>query len=678
MKNFKTKSLRSVVAILIVFSLFIGVCGNGRINVYADETVYAIGVVDVTSSLFLRSGPGMSNSVLVTMPNGSTIYISNQQSVDGVTWYYGKVDVYGTSYTGWCSGEYLSITMIETNSDYATQLRQEGFPESYIPYLCSLHAKYPEWTFKAVNTNLDWNYVISKESENKKNLVPSSYNDARKSTESFAYSYYTNTWSVIDGGRWVNAHPNYIRYRMDPRNYLNEANIFMFECSSFNEAQKVEGVSAILKGTWMETETIMKCELTLGSDGAIASVGANLGEVSYAQAIYDASKQLGLNPYHIASRIRQEQGVSKGALMSGTYAGYEGLYNIFNVGASGTQPVDVITSGLSFARAKGWDTPYKSIIGGASRLGTKYINAGQDTLYFQKFHVIDKNNPNSLFWRQYMQNVDAPLSEGLTLARSYADKTQAFVFKIPVYNNMPESPCTFVDTGNPNNYLSSLSLGNVSISPNFDGGRISYTAKVPYLVSSVTVSSSAVASTSKINGNRTVNLEVGDNTIVVNCTAQNGERRDYTIIVTRAAATEEDVPEYSSNKYSLGEIITGIQPGTTVKDFVDTFSLKNCEVKVYKADGSESTGNIGTGNKISIVSAGNEIAAFTTLVYGDVNGDGIINIIDLGMVDRYILNAYDITGMNLKACDVNRDGVVNIIDLGMIDRQILNAYTITQ
>ena len=48
------------------------------------------------------------------------------------------------------------------------------------------------------------------------------------------------------------------------------------------------------------------------------------------------------------------------------------------------------------------------------------------------------------------------------------------------------------------------------------------------------------------------------------------------------------------------------------------------------------------------------------------------------MIDRYILKAYTISGINLEAADCNHDGNVNIIDLGMIDRHILKAYTISQ
>ena len=49
-----------------------------------------------------------------------------------------------------------------------------------------------------------------------------------------------------------------------------------------------------------------------------------------------------------------------------------------------------------------------------------------------------------------MTNVQAAMSEGTNMGKAYTDKNQAFVFRIPVYQNMPESAVTFADKGNPN------------------------------------------------------------------------------------------------------------------------------------------------------------------------------------------------------------------------------------
>ena len=54
----------------------------------------------------------------------------------------------------------------------------ENFPSNYQPYLKELAKKHPNWKFRALYTNLDWNYVINQENIYGKNLVPKNYQDS--------------------------------------------------------------------------------------------------------------------------------------------------------------------------------------------------------------------------------------------------------------------------------------------------------------------------------------------------------------------------------------------------------------------------------------------------------------------------------------------------------------------
>lgn len=58
---------------------------------------------------------------------------------------------------------------------------------------------------------------------------------------------------------------------------------------------------------------------------------------------------------------------------------------------------------------------------------------------------------------------------------------------------------------------------------------------------------------------------------------------------------------------------------------------------------------------------------------GDVNGDGNVNIFDLGMLQRH-LNGWDVT-IELAAANVNGDATVNIFDLGILQRY-LNGWDV--
>ena len=64
----------------------------------------------------------------------------------------------------------------------------ENFPENYRPYIQVLKSKHPEWNFKALYTELDWNYVIENENVFGKNLVPKSYSDEWKNTKAGEYN----------------------------------------------------------------------------------------------------------------------------------------------------------------------------------------------------------------------------------------------------------------------------------------------------------------------------------------------------------------------------------------------------------------------------------------------------------------------------------------------------------
>jgi beta-N-acetylglucosaminidase len=306
--------------------------------------------------------------------------------------------------------------------------------------------------------------------------------DAKKSVASTEYDYYTNTWTIRDSSGWVTVHPDYLAYCMDPRNFLNAENIFMFESLSYNSTHNILGVNAIIKNSFMENEVA-------DSDGSI---------LNYSQAFMTIGEEVGVSPYHLASRIRQEQG-TKGTspLISGTYPGYEGLYNYFNYGAFGTPTSVLYANGLTYARNQGWTSRYLSLLGGSKLLAKNYINVGQDTLYFQKFNVVYKDK---LYTHQYMTNVEAAISEGKTVAGAYADKTQSFVFEIPIYLNMPEEPVQFTASGNRNNYLASLDVGGLALTPTFDGASKEYSVIVDHAVDSVKVSAKRVVSASKVKG----------------------------------------------------------------------------------------------------------------------------------------------------------------------------------
>lgn len=261
------------------------------------------------------------------------------------------------------------------------------------------------------------------------------------------------------------------------------------------------------------------------------------GSVSYVDIIMKAGEQSGVNPYVLAAMIIQEQGRGTSGLISGSYSGYEGYYNFFNVEAYQSGTMGAIERGLWYASQSGsygrpWNSAEKSILGGAQIYGETYVKAGQNTFYLKKFNVQGSN----LYKHQYMTNVQGAASEGAIYAKAYSAelKNSALEFRIPVYKNMPEHACGKpTQDGSPNNKLSGLGVNGFALTPTFNKDTVSYDLIVDTSVTEVTVNASAIDSTASVSGTGTVNLQSGSNEITISVKAQNGSVRTYVIHVVR-------------------------------------------------------------------------------------------------------------------------------------------------
>lgn len=215
-------------------------------------------------------------------------------------------------------------------SSYADQLRKSGFTEEYIAPLVELHEKYPNWTFQALRTNLTLNEAVKNE------RTPHSQQNIQKTNSNAANGYYCNCskcyvngdYVVTEGKSWVAASEKAVKYYLNPLNFLDEKYIFQFESTAYNSSHNQDGVEAIIKGTWMSNSHIQY----LDSNGV--KHWYSPGKL-YSEAIMEAAKGSGLSAYYIASKIMQEVGGSKPTAggTSGTYSGYEGIYNYYNIGA---------------------------------------------------------------------------------------------------------------------------------------------------------------------------------------------------------------------------------------------------------------------------------------------------------------------------------------------------------
>ncbi len=547
--------------------------------------------------VWVREAP-VDGKTIASMTVGTKVTVLDETAAkDGNVWYLIQLAADGKAVTGYTRSDFITLEgASEEDQAYIQSLQQAGFPESYAVKLLPLHKKYPAWQFAAVQTGLDWEASVAAESAAGKNLIESAVNDSRKSTDAGAYNWKSDSWYGFDGAGWVCASRDYIAYCMDPRNFLDESYIFQFETLEYETYQDITGVQNILKGTFMAGDY-------KDSDGE---------KRNYAKTFLEAGAALGVSPYHLASRCRQEQG-AKGTspLISGTYKKYEGYYNFFNVGAYTTSTASAVLNGLITAKNNGWNSICRSISGGGRIVADNYVKKGQNTIYFEKFNVVYQN---SLYAHQYMTNVRAAISEGNSMGKAYADKNQAFVFRIPVYQNMPEQAVSFADKGNPNNWLKSLEVKGASLTPSFQPEKTSYTLVLGEETESIQVDAAAVSGKSALSGVGSHSLNFGENKIEVVCTSESGDSRTYTITAARGGG------------------------------------------------GAEENGDAGA----------------SSLIYGDINGDKKISNADLVLMQKHILKIERLSGDALEAANVSHDGGITNKDLVILQKHILNIAHIKQ
>lgn len=398
-----------------------------------------------TDSYTARSSAEEDSPAAATLEIGQTLYIKGVTITEKDVWYQVQYWQSGAEGMGYVQSYYLAYSdedWIAWEEEYLRPILETGeeeygitaygmgaydllpyaidtsdinaFPGSYQSALRSLKSAHPNWTFVPMKTGLDFNTSVSKEM-GVKSLIQKTSNNISKG--------WVGAACPSESG-WYYATQPAVAYHMDPRNFLTETSIFQFEQLTFNASYHTEAaVQSFLNGTFMK--------------GKLADDAAGR---TYAQAFYAIGKGRKLSPIHLASRVYQEQGQGTSGLISGTYPGYEGYYNFFNVGVNGASTAEKIVKGLTYAKSKKWNTRYKSLEGGAATIGNNYILQYQDTVYLQKFNV-DKNSPKGLYEHQYMQNIQAPASESSSTRKMYANAgslNSAFVFKIPVYDNMPE------------------------------------------------------------------------------------------------------------------------------------------------------------------------------------------------------------------------------------------------
>lgn len=490
----------------------------------------------------------------------------------------------GVTYKGYVCADYIK-TNVDT-SKYKDEFNAAGFPESYHEKLALLKELYPNWKFTGYKTGLDWNEAIKNESTVGLSYIQSS-NPLYLSLDEGSYNVTTGTYNEMETGGWYAANKATVAYYMDPRNFLDEKQIFMFENLGYNSTYQTEtAVKSILSGTDL---------------------------LQYSNYFLESSTYEGNNvsPTMLAARSRQEVVKSGGGLSNsanGSTFKEQVVYNFYNIGATPSCKIDgvpvyePIQCGLQYAYAMGWTTPEIAIKKGAKQIASGYINDGQNTLYFQKWNVTSNSHGN--YSHQYMTNIMAPTSEAKSTYSAYSEieglLDSEIEFIIPVYENMPTEVSSLpnkVDEEEIEDKKEEQNILDISEIVNKSG----YSIYGNFLVN-INIGETAVNVISKLKAtNGSVEVEVihGSNSIYAN----------------EAVATNDIVKiKNNGTEYTFRIIIYGDANGDAKISAVDYVHIKN-----YIMGSSGLSGSF------------KEAA--------DVNKDGKISAVDYVNVKNYIMGS---------------------------------------
>lgn len=180
------------------------------------------------------------------------------------------------------------------------------------------------------------------------------------------------------------------------------------------------------------------------------------------------------------------------------------------------------------------------------------------------------------------------------------------------------------------------------------------------------------------NGIITASQE-GETVITVASKEDTSIQQQCKVIVVRKMEDSEIHFDSSLTVTSLE--ISGIDyDKNTVADMKEKI-ITDLEIEMVnsKNERLEDSSIIGTGCKVRIKEDGKVLREYKIILYGDANGDGKINSVDLLVLQRHILEIEPINDIFRKATNINKNGKKpTSVDLLLIQRHILGLQIIEQ
>ena len=124
--------------------------------------------------------------------------------------------------------------------------------------------------------------------------------------------------------------------------------------------------------------------------------------------------------------------------------------------------------------------------------------------------------------------------------------------------------------------------------------------------------------------------------------------------------------------------IIGMEERTTISEFISNIENDSSTLKIYNKDLVEEldyTSVVKTGQIIKLIINGKEYDELISIVRGDINGDGEVNVTDKTIIKNHILSKEEITDYRKYAADVVEDNEINVSDNTKLGNYVLGKIT---
>lgn len=288
-----------------------------------------------------------------------------------------------------------------------------------------------------------------------------------------------------------------------------------------------------------------------------------------------------------------------------------------------------------------------------------------DTLASIKYYVNDVEQSSS--------TVTIPNTSGTIKVEVTAeDNTTKTTYEI-AYTKTPSN----------NAFLSNITVSEGTLTPSFGKEVYEYTVDLSNDLDTVDfiVTSEHSGALIKINGEDYVsgstktldNLPVGETSVTIVVTAEDGNSETYVVKINRADVVEEKITSITFGHTINDDYILSVTDEIAPSKLKDQLDNENSKLFIYQEDGITEIAEdeyVGTGMIIKLIIDGVEKDSKTIVVLGDVNGDGIIDPLDSGKIINHYLERTELLNAYAIAGDINIDGEIDPLDSG----KVINHY----